>query len=154
MSDERQAILSRVSADALEQCAFLLTVPAQRIAEWHAKDPLHAVIGFSGERSGWLRLSASRALAAMLADDMLAGAPLEPDTDPGKAALCELANIVVGAVLSELFGREARFELGVPSPKGEHGATPAFAERLAVTLVTENAQPLEVALVVEAREER
>jgi hypothetical protein len=117
MSPEFSEALSKVSVRILEEAAFLFSddlAPADRPdASW---DPIGASLSFEGEEeSGHILVWADRAMAKSLASNMLG---LDED-DPASAshltdALKELLNMVLGNVLTEVWGTAPVFHLGIP----------------------------------------
>jgi hypothetical protein len=104
------ATTSQVFADT----AFLLTEPT---AQWELflPDAVHASIGFESDGHGRLVLSLPSELARQLAADMLG---VEPEDEAAEAsavnAVAEVANVLAGVLMVELFGADGEWQLGLP----------------------------------------
>jgi len=114
MSQSLKAVVVRV----LEDAAFVFSDdlppdahPSE--ADWN---PPGVSLTFTGETSGTFRLWADEPLLRVLSANMLG---LEPGSgnaaEKGSDALRETANIILGHLLTDHFGTEAVFDLGLPS---------------------------------------
>lgn len=140
MPDQIHEILSRVVPHILEGAAFVFTddlPPEQRppTSEWSAQG---VRLTFEGPISGDLRLWAEKSFMIVLAANMLG---IEPDDENAEAkaedALKETLNMIVGTFLTDAYGNEPVFHLGIP-------------ESIDATLLSESvADPLNVWLNAE-----
>lgn len=111
--------LSQVSSRILEDAAFVFTDlldPQQRpdVDSWSAEG---ASLEFSGEKKGVLHMWASEGFARYAAANMLGiDEDAEDAGQKGMDALKELLNMVVGNFLTDLYGEEPIFDLGLPEP--------------------------------------
>jgi hypothetical protein len=108
-----RAVIARV----LEDAAFIFSDELETEAN-PSQEPWTAEgvsLKFSGERSGGFRLWADDGFANLLAENMLGLDVADEQAREKKIdALKEMVNIIVGNSLTELFGTEAVFELGIP----------------------------------------
>lgn len=107
-------ILEKTLAEVLEEAAFSFSEPLEPSADWEG--PLIvAEIDYVGPESGRLTLAIPEACARELAANLLG---LEPggseDLASARDSVAELLNIVVGAMMPELFDAQARVQLGIP----------------------------------------
>src|SRR5690242_6717577 len=89
-------MLEEVLMRVLEQRAFLLTAPAQRIAGWRIEQPMHAVVRFSGSEVGWVRLTLPRGPLDALTGEGLVLVPRPGTRSACDAVLCHLAGNIAG----------------------------------------------------------
>ena len=116
MSEFSADKLAEMVIAALERTAFVLAEPVEsdRVASLPA--PAHAaVIGYTGPKSGSVRLEATEGFLREVASSLLGVEPHEVDVEKdGLDVIRELANIVGGSVLLELGGDACPFSLGLP----------------------------------------
>jgi hypothetical protein len=111
--------LKSVAMSVLEDAAFVFSdelpgTARPSIDDWN---PAGVSLSFTGETSGVFRLWADEALLPVLAANMLGLEPGSADArDKGADALREMVNIILGNFLTDHFGSEAVFDLGLPSP--------------------------------------
>jgi CheY-specific phosphatase CheX len=145
MSNDALAVLA---ASTFADTAFLLTEPADEHNAW-SDDWLCAVIPFDGEVAGRLVLAAPTSLAVQVAADMLC-------LDPGDAeamahagsAVAELANVLAGALVAELFGSSGKWQLGLPRITLLEPAVAPGEQANRVTLLNELGWPIRVEVVL------
>ncbi len=102
--------------DSLEQFAFMFSEEndERRFADW--REPcLHVSIMFSGGHDAVITLTAPESLCAEMAANILGTEPGDLGAEDDSDALKELANVVCGKLIPELFGDRATFDLSVPS---------------------------------------
>lgn len=144
LTDDELAVLA---ASMLAQTAFLLAQPAAHTSlheDWAC-----ALVPFEAAVRGRLVVAAPVAVAAQVAADALLVAPADEEAllHAGNA-VADLAGVIAGAVVPELFKANGPFRVGLPSvvecePPLEPGER---ANR--VTLVNEVGQPVRVELVL------
>jgi hypothetical protein len=155
----RKELASNQLADAviqvLEDAAFLFSerVPEQA---WESERAVSARLVIEHGEQMELCLCVEPELATLLAANLLA---LEPDSEEARAsaaeAVGELANMLAGALSTELFGREVVSRIGVPNVVDEDEAEHArhVAEPgCRVVLRTDEGQRLDVGLAPPSRE--
>ncbi len=112
---DAQETLKRVVVDVLERFAFMFAESCEDHPD--ASDDWYVVeLTFRGPDCGVLRIAANDVMCQELAVNVLGTDDvdeLEPSA-PGDA-LKELANIVLGQVVADLFGDEAVFALSIPT---------------------------------------
>lgn len=140
--------LAVLAASTLADTAFLLAEPTPATAPWQ-NDWICAVVPFDAVIPGRLVLAAPAALATQVAADMLCVAPTDDEaiTQAGPA-VAELANIMAGVIVAELFKNTGRFRLGLPSIIPLEPTLDDGEQANRVTLVNEVGQPLRVELVL------
>jgi CheY-specific phosphatase CheX len=117
MSDEVFALLAPVAMRVLEDAVFVFSEPleaddAPDIAVWNN---CGVMLEFSGIAQGSIGLWADEGFAQLIAANMLG-----VDTDDEGAscratdALKEVLNMIVGNFLTEAYGEEPVFDLGIP----------------------------------------
>lgn len=117
MKPEFYDALSKVTVRILEEAAFLFSddlPPADRPdADWQ---PVGATLSFEGNgQSGALHVWADVAMVRSLASNMLGLDEDDPESGAHIAdALKELLNMILGNVLTEAWGTEPVFHLGIP----------------------------------------
>lgn len=107
---ELASVASRVFVDT----AFLLTEPGG-IWEPDFPDAVHALIGFESGAPGELVVSFPNSVACQLAADMLGVEPEDPEAVQSAGnAVAEMANVLAGVLMVQLFGEDGQWELGLP----------------------------------------
>ena len=107
-------LLQRVVVRVLEEAAFVLAEPAPRPPPFEG-DVVTATLPFSRPCVGFLRLTAPPECCTAMAANMLGVDPDDPEAAAqGFDALGELANIQCGAILAEIFGRDADILMKLP----------------------------------------
>ena len=135
--------LAAVLARTLEDAAFVLAEPVAGGAGGFDGEVLEARLAWSGGGEGELRLAVSPALAASLAANLLG-----VDEAPGRGedALGELANMVAGVLVADVYGAASSPRLGLPRV-ARKAAAAHLGERaeaaLAVALVEEEGRRIE-----------
>lgn len=108
-----EQVIEKLS-EALERMAFLSVLPAEEPAV--PAEPLYASLDFSGPWWGRLELLTDPGVGAIMASNMLATEPSDPQAIANaQDALRELLNIVCGAMLHDnatLAGQT--FAVGIP----------------------------------------
>jgi two-component system, chemotaxis family, chemotaxis protein CheY len=152
-TEPTKGLLADLASNALEECAFVMAKPTDDAFGW-SEDVVYATIGFDGPRDGDLVIAAHHDMGAELAASMLGVDPDDPDVEESVAsALAEVANILCGVVVAQIFGSDAPCRLGLPEV-GHGGSTPAAG--VSVTLVDDERRPIFVSLALRrpARRER
>jgi len=115
-TNELTDALALVAARVFEDAAFVFTdrpaegdLPAEGM--WEAGG---AAVSFTGTPSGTLHLWAADGFARAAAANMLGLDEAAGPVDSGADALRELLNIIAGNLLTELYGTEPLFNLGIP----------------------------------------
>lgn len=122
--DTHLDMLNHAVADVLERFAFMFADPvAQDETPGITEDFHQASISFNGPQLGSITLAASGAFCTQLAANVL-GLDLGNITpEAGDDALKELLNVITGEYLETMAGRDAIFNLSIPSitqhPAGE-----------------------------------
>jgi two-component system chemotaxis response regulator CheY len=109
------AAVAKATTRVLETMFFCCTSnPAD--AELNTRNtPLGVSVGFTGSLTGSFQLWASPQLASCLATNFLGGKDNDNPVGTDKTMLDEVANMICGATLTELF-REGEFQLESPVP--------------------------------------
>ena len=132
MTTDFTEALSKVAVRILEEAAFLFSddlAPADRPD--HTWGPVGASLEYEGiEDSGHIQVWADEAMVRSLASNMLG---LDED-DPESAAhiadaLKELLNMILGNVLTEVWGTEPIFHLSIPIQLDSSDWDPRSASR-------------------------
>src|SRR5512138_3055634 len=98
--------LSELLAEILQEAAFVSAEPASGPPGWGVP-VLSATLGFRSTHSGSLRLTTDLPAAIELAANMIGVRHGDPAAAVlGGAALGEMLNVVGGALVTRLFGRE------------------------------------------------
>ncbi len=116
---ELDKVLYRVAEEVLASLAFMLPVPPeeaspqgdeQRFRSWTAS------VGFTGHANGSLTLAAGEETLPQLAANMLGLSEEGPEPTPDQQhdALMELANVICGNTLTEIWGPEVACRLNPP----------------------------------------
>jgi len=152
MADGRLAeILTRATAQLLEQAAFLFTDVTDEEPRW-APEVVEARIHIAAARPAALSVIVSKRLAVTLTAELLG---LEPDDDDAEAraedALGEVLNMLAGFVADAALGGDPPPVIGIPAvrtiPGARLGGERADGETT-VWMTTEEGEPIEVALRV------
>ena len=107
--------LLRVVEDVLERFAFMFVEKDdEKRLSGASADCLHAVITFKGKTMGGLSVTAPTALCREMAANVLGLDPVELGDGAEEDALQELANVICGSLIPELFGDHDAFDLTVP----------------------------------------
>lgn len=118
MNPDFSEALSKVAVRILEEAAFLFSddlAPADRPErDWR---PVGASLAFEGsDDSGHIEVWADPAMVRSLASNMLGLDEDDPESSSHVAdALKELLNMVLGNVLTEVWGTGSVFHLGIPT---------------------------------------
>jgi len=115
--------LSAAAADVLETMFFSPVLDEAPVSETPCEAALAARLQFSGARSGGFTVRVTGGAARVIAANFLAEETAEPTPDQVQEVICELANMMCGAVLSRL-DRDAHFDL----------TTPALVDPLAIAM--------------------
>lgn len=118
MNPDFTEALSKVAVRILEEAAFLFSddlAPAERPD--HSWQPIGAALEYEGdEDSGRLEVWADLAMVRSLASNMLGLDEEDPESTAHVSdALKELLNMVLGNVLTEVWGTAPVFHLGIPT---------------------------------------
>lgn len=132
MTPDFTEALSKVAVRILEEAAFLFSddlAPADRPD--HTWEPVGASLEYEGiEDSGHIQVWADVAMVRSLASNMLGLDEEDPESAAHVAdALKELLNMVLGNVLTELWGTEPVFHLGIPTLLDDSEWSPQSASR-------------------------
>lgn len=140
--------LAVLAASTFADTAFLLTEPTSDEQPW-SDEWVSAVIGFEAHVSGRLVIAAPRSVAAQVAADMLC---LEPGAAEAVAqagaAVAELANVLGGVLVAQLFGSTGKWQLGLPKITQIEPAVAPGERASRVTLLNEMGQPIRVEVVL------
>lgn len=124
LHNEWDEMLAEAAGEVLETMFFTGIFGAAQARESLAGPHFAARLTFDGTPGGALTLSVAAPAASALAANFLAASDDEP---PGPAQLasvvCELANMVCGALLSKVQS-ERHFRLSSPEPMAGDGAIP------------------------------
>lgn len=127
--NEPALLLARVAVRVLEDGAFLFAEPLEERPPVERWRPVGAELRFEGPCSGAVRLWCDTGFAGSVAANMLGVPESSPSAaEKGKDALKELLNMVVGNFLTEWYGKETVFDLGLPvslDPEVPDGDPPA-----------------------------
>jgi len=142
--------LAALAASTFADTAFLFSEPAADEATWSG-DFLLVEIGFEAEVRGRLVLAAAPELATQMAADMLC---VEVNDEEALAqasgALAELANVLAGVLVAQIFGPTGHWALGLP--RALRTQTPVLPDQrvLRATLVSDSGHPIRIELVLGA----
>ena len=140
--NELDKALYRVAEEVLASLAFMLPVPPEETSQQgdEQRSPTCAAsVGFTGDASGSVMLAAWEEMLPQLAANMLGLPEGDPEATPDQQqdALMELANVICGNLLTEIWGPEAACTLSPPRSLGQDqcgeagcGKPPAAAARL------------------------
>lgn len=142
--------LERVVIEILQDAAFIFAEPTERM-EPDEEKVLVARLGFNGPSSGEMLLSCSPLVATDFAANLLGIDADDPEAaSRGADALCEMLNIVGGALLANWFGVDGEFEMGVPSvlqiDSGQY-SDETRAAALMLPLETDEGERIDVAIL-------
>jgi CheY-specific phosphatase CheX len=147
---DAQETLERVIVDVLERFAFMFAETCEESRD--AVDGGYAVeLTFSGPDCGSLRIAANDVMCRELAVNVL-GADDVDELDPSAPgdALKELANIVLGQLVADLFGEKAVFGLSIPTLLTCVDNAPLQDEVASVALLVDD-EPMIASLAVAER---
>ena len=122
--NELEKALYRVAEEVLASLAFMLPVPPEETSQQGDEQrgrSWAASVGFTGHANGSMMLAAWEEMLPQLAANMLGlpeGGP-EPTSDQQQDALMELANVICGNLLTEVWGLEAACTLNPPRLLGQ-----------------------------------
>jgi CheY-specific phosphatase CheX len=142
-------VLARCVGQMLEEATYLFAAPADVPPPPFSGTMLEARLDFSGKEKGVLSICTDEEMAAELAANLLGEEPSDPEIAArGREALGELVNMVVGALVVDLFGHETQCRLGVPvirtlDPKDRRQAA---GDSCSVVFLTEEGRRLDVSL--------
>lgn len=105
-----EEILDEAMKDVLERMFFIQ--PSETLPKDQGP-AFEALLDFSGEPPGWLRLRVPGGTARMIAADFLARDAAEVSQNEVGEVICELTNMICGCLLSRLEST-ATFQLGPP----------------------------------------
>ncbi len=105
--------LASLTGEALERTAFVFVESSD--AEATLEPAALATIDYAGEQAGRLAISADEGFLVELARGMLGEDESADALELGRAALCELCNIVAGSLVRALGGEHSDFRLGIPA---------------------------------------
>src|ERR1041384_4812123 len=139
LSNDQLAVLA---ASAFADTAFLLTEPSDEHSVWK-DDWVCAVIPFDAEVPGRLCISAPAPLAVQVAADMLCVDPADAEAlAQAPSAVAELAHVLAGLLVAELFGSSGKCQLGLPRITSIEPAIAPGERANRVTLLNEAGQPI------------
>ncbi|KKM04439.1 hypothetical protein LCGC14_1764180 [marine sediment metagenome] len=104
-------ILYRVAEDVLASLAFMLPMPPEEMSERSDENCSRtwaASVGFTGHANGSVTLAVREEMLPQLAANMLGLPEGGPEASPQQQqdALAELANVICGNLLTEIWGAE------------------------------------------------
>lgn len=112
MSKSINDAMRESTAVALEMLAFLMLEPAQ---ESNESEEFGVSISFTGERAvGEMQIWAPEELLVYMASNILGDGERDSLLASGKETLKEVLNIAAGQFLTEYYGPEFLFDLGLP----------------------------------------
>ncbi len=111
---EMEQWLSSAAADVLETMFFSPVMEEVPVSGMPCEAALAARLRFSGARSGAFTVRVTEGGAQVIAANFLAEETGEPTPAQVQEVICELANMMCGAVLSRL-DRDAHFDLSTPA---------------------------------------
>ena len=138
MDEKTRAAAAQAMQEVLERQAFLFADPGEGGEE--AGGPLlSASLRFAGARAGRLALAAPMALAREIAAGIMGCDADDPMAEERAGDACkEILNIACGQTLTNLFGTQPIFDLGVPEarllPEGEAADWAAAPEVTALSV--------------------
>jgi CheY-specific phosphatase CheX len=110
---ETEQWLSSAAADVLETTFFSPVMEEAPVSGMPCEGALAARLQFSGARSGAFTVRVTEGAARVIAASFLAEETDEPAPEQVQEVICELSNMMCGAVLSRL-DRGAHFDLSTP----------------------------------------
>ncbi len=144
-------LLSSVLQRVLEEAAFVFSEPGNVIPT--SGERLRAELAFSGQERGRLVLHLPMDLGVEIAGNLLGTEASDRGARENAAdAVGEIANMVSGALMAQLFGESGEYDLGTPVVQlvTEDGPeTHAGASAFSVTFVTDDEQSIIATLVVD-----
>lgn len=148
MTPLSESLLHQVAGQVLEECAFLFTQPGPEPEVW--PEPVTcATLTFAGPRKGKVELYAAHGLAMAIAADMLGLEADDPEAHRlADNSIAEIANVITGALVAELFGTECLCELGIPVVAHE-APGPRSESSFALTLIDLEGRPLDLRVSLE-----
>lgn len=122
--NELDKVLYRVAEEVLASLAFMLPVPPEEMSEPSDESRPRtwaASVGFTGHANGSVMLVAWEETLPQLAANMLGLPEGSPGASPDQQqdALMELANVICGNLLTEIWGSEAACTLSPPRLLGQ-----------------------------------
>lgn len=147
--------LSRVAAQVFEDAAYIFTEPAEP-AEGAQSPTTTAGIDFHGAVSGRIVIAAEPEFCADLAANMLGTETDDPEAGgKAKSALGEIANIIAGVWVADVFGADTLCTVGIPlvedTPSDGLPASTENCRRLALS--DDQGRNVELALCVSSPNE-
>ncbi len=143
-------LLSSSVGRTLEEAAFVFLEPIEGAPPRFSGTLVEARMTFSGEEDGELRIATDEVLAAELAANLLGQDAADPAmATRGGEALGELANVILGTLVVEIYGQWAPCRLGVPDIRtlGADAYDPGTVDdACAVVLVTEGGRRFDAVL--------
>jgi len=140
--------LATLAAGTFADTAFLLTEPSPEEQSW-TEEWISATIKFESDVQGRLVISAPRSLATQVAADMLCLDPGDAEAMAQAAnAVAELANVLGGVLVAQLFGSTGKWQLGLPTITQLEPAVAPGERASRVTLLNEMGQPIRVEVVL------
>jgi CheY-specific phosphatase CheX len=112
--EEKEQWLSAAAADVLETMFFSPVMDEAPVSGTPCEGALAARLQFSGARSGAFTVRVTEGAARVIAANFLAEEADEPAPAQVEEVICELSNMICGAVLSRL-DRGAHFDLSTPA---------------------------------------
>jgi CheY-specific phosphatase CheX len=137
----------------LEEAAFVFTEPAES-APLFSGDLVRAEIAFEGAVKGNISFAVPSEIGETFAANLMAEEPGSPEVrEHASEAVGEILNMVAGILLESWLGEEARYHLGTPRVRrlGELGAWPPAGSAAAISLCTEEEQPIVASVELESQ---
>lgn len=152
LTDDQRTLATSALRRVMEEAAYVFVEPPSGSVEWDGP-AYRGVAPFSGSASGEVELTLPEAVAEALAAEMVG-----EDGEPGGGATAadvtgEIANMIAGVIEHEWPGKPPhdRWEIGVPVVTLSDAADLFDPSDEAVTLCTEEEQPIRIAVRVHPR---
>lgn len=148
--NESERVLFESTGEILSSLCFL--IPCERPPAATGSEKTSVAVAFSGAFAGTLTLTLDGASPRILAEEVEAG---DDDASDGIDVFGEVANVVCGRVLTDLFGHDVVFDLAAPrpvadpDPAGAVARTTVFLDHATID-VTLEVEPAGVALLPKA----
>lgn len=115
MPHDQNETIAQVASEVLEQLAFIFADPAEADEVPEQLTGAYAVqVCFRGDAQGSLTIVTGHEICAELTANITGEDAEEVNTESAKLALCELANVLCGHILTEILGNEPVVDLDPP----------------------------------------
>ena len=141
MADATPELLTDILGTVFQETAFMFVEPAGEPVAWD-ETVFSATLAFESVQGGTLRLTAAVPVGVELAANMLGCDATDPEAEEhGRAAICELLNVIGGAFVTRFFGTKVPSQLGLPHAL--LSGRPATGRRTAAAVVrAESGDPI------------